>query len=228
MPVSGSATYYVRVRAANATGSSVPSNEVVVSVGGALPRPSAPVDLSALITGATVMLTWEPPASGDLLSGYRIDVGSSPGASNLATLSTTDSSRTFRANVPVGTYYARVRAINVTGMSPPSNEATVRVDSSLPCFGPPSLRGQLNVRRNSTNIEFSGAPDWPVSSYVIELGSASGLADLSIYEAPAREDYGLSLYVFGTFPRGTYFVRARAKNACGTGPASNEVRIALQ
>ncbi|MGE3190981.1 MAG: hypothetical protein AB7N90_14970 [Vicinamibacterales bacterium] len=63
-----------------------------------------------------------------------------------------------------------------------------------------------------------GAP----TGFRIEAGSASGLANLAVMAVD-----GATRAVTVSAPPGTYFVRVRAQNACGTGPASNEVVLAV-
>ena len=116
--------YFVRVRAATGAGVSPPSNEVEVIVG--VPQPLAPTGLIAAVDAQTVSLTWSAVAGP--LDQYVLDVGSAPGLSDLvrgAPLGPATSARFER--VPAGRYYARVRAINRTGSSPPSAEVTVIV-----------------------------------------------------------------------------------------------------
>ena len=61
-------TYYVRVRAQNATGVGPASNEVVVTVEATAPGPAvapgAPFDLVGSVAGARVVLSWRPASSG--------------------------------------------------------------------------------------------------------------------------------------------------------------------
>ena len=66
------------------------------------------------------------------------------------------------------------------------------------------------------------APVGPVSGYILEAGSSSGLNDLAraaLGSAPA--------FVAAGVPAGTYFVRTRAFNAEGEGPPSNEVIVVV-
>src|SRR5688572_19978777 len=59
-----------------------------------------------------------------------------------------------------------------------------------------------------------GAP----TTYVIEAGSAAGLSDVAILTTVAPRFAGFA-------PSGTYFVRVRATNAAGVGPASDEIVV---
>ena len=59
-------------------------------------------------------------------------------------------------------------------------------------------------------------------SYVLEVGSSSGLANLLAL------DIGSAVPSFnGVGPPGSYFVRVRARGSCGLGPPSNEVIVLL-
>ena len=68
------------------------------------------------------------------------------------------------------------------------------------------------------------APSGGSASYVVEAGSAPGLTNLANFDtqSPATS------YTATGVGAGTYFVRVRAKNACGaSGGASNEVVIVV-
>lgn len=116
-------TYFTRIRAANACGVSAPSNEVPVVL---TCNVTAPTGLVATRTGAIVTFTWtgSPGAT-----GYRAQVGSAPGLSNLLNvpLGTGTSVSIGTSGVAPGTYYVRMVAITTCGASGPSNEATVTV-----------------------------------------------------------------------------------------------------
>ena len=83
-------TYFVRVLAKNSSGSSAPSNEIVLTVGGGpspcTTAPGVPTGLSAAVSGASVTLTWTAPAGGCPPSTYGVEAGSTSGASNLASV----------------------------------------------------------------------------------------------------------------------------------------------
>ena len=77
-------SYYVRVRATNGSGTSAPSNEVllVVGGGGCTTAPGAPSGLTvAFNSGGTVVLSWNA-ASGSP-STYIVEAGSTPGSTDL-------------------------------------------------------------------------------------------------------------------------------------------------
>lgn len=125
--------YFVRVRAANADGPGLPSNEVVVRVGCAAAL-AAPANLMSAVTGNAVVLSWSP-ASG--AAAYLIEAGSQSGLADVAVVPT--SSTSVAAEVPTGTYFVRVRAVSVCGAGEASHEVVLRVGATqaptLPIFG---------------------------------------------------------------------------------------------
>src|SRR5207247_7229256 len=67
-------TYFVRIRARNASGTSAPSNEIIVVVsGGCATAPAPPTSLAAIVNQSAVTLTWQAPASGCPASSYIIE-----------------------------------------------------------------------------------------------------------------------------------------------------------
>jgi len=225
-------TYYVRVRGASASGTSAPSNEVEVIVGpGAAPTdgpPAPPTSLVAAANGASVTLTWNRLPVGGAPAFYVIEAGSAPGRSDLANFSTGTSEPSFSASgLAAGTYFVRVRAGNAFGISAPSNEATLAVGTSGPgpCAGPPGAPGALQAAVQAATVTLAwGAASGAPTSYLIEAGSTPGTADIASIDSGST---ALSL----TAPNvaaGTYFVRVRARNACGTGAASSEVTVVVR
>ena len=137
-------TYFVRVRAQNVAGTSAPSNEAQVNVG-ACSLPGPPGTLVASTNGTNVNLAWSAATSG-VVQGYRLIVGSAPGLANLLVQDFPSSVTALGASgVAFGTYFARVAATNVCGVSPPSNEVTVVVQ---PCSGPPQAPTGLHFSRS--------------------------------------------------------------------------------
>jgi predicted phage tail protein len=213
--------YYVRVRARNAGGTSPPSNEVVVVVGTAINPPGPPTNLVVSVVNNSVNLSWTAPTTGGAVTSYVLEAGDAPGGSNLATFDTGNTATGFTAfAVPTGTYFVRVRARNAAGTSTASNEVVILVGV---CSAPPSAPSPLTfvVAGNSITLNWT-APGGQVTTYVIEAGSQSGAVDLANV---ATGNTNTSLVATAT--SGTYFVRVRARNMCGTSGPSNEVVITI-
>ena len=89
--------------------------------------PLPPLLEAPLLTGRSVRLTWTLPARSPDVTGYVLEVGSQPGAANLASVWLGRVPAFAGPGVPPGRYYARVRATNANGVSLPSNEIVVDV-----------------------------------------------------------------------------------------------------
>lgn len=116
--------YFIRVRAANALGAGLPSNEIVAQVGATGP-PGAPTNLDFTVLGGAVQLRWSAPATGGTPTGYNLEVGSDIGASNYGVVAVGNVTSVANPNAPAGTYFVRVRATNAFGPSAPSNERII-------------------------------------------------------------------------------------------------------
>lgn len=179
----------------------------------AMALPPAPVSLSNVVNGSTVALTWEGGTGGGPVATYRLEVGSQPGASDLLVVPIAGSS--FVANaVPNGLYYVRARALNAAGSSNASNEVAITVG----CAAAPTAPTVPSAVVSGQNVTLSWSSVAGASIYHIEAGSLSGHADLAVIPTAGT---GFA----GPVPSGTYFVRVRALNACGTSAASSEVVV---
>ena len=116
-------TFYLRVQAKNAFGTSAPSAELRVDV---QPQPpNAPVATFATVTGRVAHVEWRPPVGGWPATSYLLDAGTAPSLTNLGTLPVNGTS--FDAPVPPGRYYVRIRAVNAYGASGPGDEVIIDV-----------------------------------------------------------------------------------------------------
>jgi predicted phage tail protein len=215
----GSGAYFVRVRARNAAGTSGPSNEFIVIVGGGpgpcTGPPGTPAGLTFSINGSIVTLRWTA-ASGQPTT-YIIEAGSSPQTSNLANLSTGNAGTGLSAAAPPGTFYVRVRARNACGTSGSSNEIIVIV-GGVP--GPPTgLTSAVNGAIVTLNWI---APGGQTTTYVIQAGSSSGASNLANFATGST-----ATTLTAAAPPGTYFVRVRARNPFGTSGPSNEIVVVV-
>ena len=117
--------------------------------------------------------------------------------------------------VPPGTYYLRVRAINLFGISAPSAETQVSVGA---CQAPAAPSAAATHTDNLVTLSWT-----PVAGlqYRLEAGSAPATANLAV----------LSIGPTGSFtaapPPGTYDLRLRAVSSCGVSAPSNEMVVTL-
>jgi uncharacterized repeat protein (TIGR01451 family) len=189
------------------------------------PLPMAPSGLTFTVDGATVVLRWLAPTVFEATS-YVIEAGSSSGQIDQANSDIGNYTSYTASPVPPGIYYVRVRAMNNGVPSQASNEVIVVVGGPGGCTGqllPPagltfSVEGEGDVTLNWGRSGGS-AP----SSYVIEAGSFPGATNLANVDTLSAET---SFFAPGVGD-GTYFVRVRAKNACGVSAASNEVVVTV-
>jgi predicted phage tail protein len=194
-----------------------PSLEVSSVAGPVLPgTPSAPTGFTATLRDARFLdLRWTPPPDTGLI-GYRISAGSAPGQENVGSF-TTGLTTTFTASdLPPGTYYVRVQAVNSAGPGQRSNEAAVTIgDGPGGLDAPRDLRATVTGR--SLNLSWQPPADGlAVSGYLIEAGSASGAVDMTV----STHDPTFSA---ADVPDGTYFLRVKAVRAGRPGSPSNEV-----
>jgi hypothetical protein len=98
--------------------------------------------------------------------------------------------------------------------------------NAVKCETAPAAPSQFAIASNHDNAVVASwvAAPGPVALYIVESGNASGMSDL-----PAREVDGRTLQInVQRIPPGTYYARVLAKNACGTSPASNEVKVVVK
>jgi hypothetical protein len=225
--VSGGGTFHVRVRSVAAGGTSLPSNEVVVTLLNP-GLPTAPFLFAPTVNGSTVTLSWFLSSVSARPTTYIIQASSTAGGSpNIANFATGNTLTTITAfGVPPGTYFVRVLAANNAGVGPASSEISFIVLGTSTCSAAPNSPSNLVAIVNGSTVTLGWSPSTAgaPTSYVVEAGSAAGMANL------ATADTGSSsgTATFSGVGRGTYYVRVRGKNACGTGAASNEFVVVVQ
>jgi hypothetical protein len=192
----------------------------------ALLAPGSPTNLTASAIGNVVTLTWTAPSSGDAPTSYVIEAGSSSGASNLANFDTGSTATALMATaVPPGTYFVRVRARNAASTSGASNETAISVGGGPgPCTSIPGAPIGLTASVSGTVVTLTwNAASGDPTSYVIEAGSSPGTSDLANFDTRSTA----TSFTATAVSAGTYFLRVRARNACGTGGPSNEVTVTV-
>jgi len=220
-------TYYVRVRAADLGEISPPSNELAVTVvTSSGPVPDAPTGLNVTAIGSTVTLSWNPPA-GAAVVDYVIEAGSATGLRDLASFSIGTAAPGFMASgVGAGTYFVRVRAVSGAGTGPASNEVRLVVTgATAPCSAAPPTPDGLSATVVGSTVTLAWNPTGSSpASYIVESGSSSGSTNLAKFDT---ESPATSLRVTGV-GEGIYYVRVRAKNACGASSPSNEIAVTVR
>lgn len=185
--------------------------------------PGAPSNLRASSSGAFGMqFTWSAPslAAGGAATSYVLEAGVSPGTT---VLSIPVSGTSYVASgVPPGTYYVRVRGVNTAGTGPASSEVVVRMTGSgaAPVEAPTNVTAFMSgglLTLTWADPTTGGTP----TGYVVEAGSASGAANIASVPVTSRS------FTFEPVPNGYYFLRVRARNAAGVGPASVEQMIVV-
>lgn len=215
-------TYYLRVRAVNAFGTSPASSEFTLVVnpdGNSTPLP--PTALSAWTSGGRLTMTWTAPATGVAPSGYVLEAGSASGLSDLAVVPISARSFVFDP-IPTGYFFLRVRSQFAAALSAPSTEMMINV-GNVPA--PPSAPLSLThaVSASTLTLSWTAPAVGTATSYVVEAGTATGLSNIAVF------DLGSASPTFSApgVPPGTYYIRLRARNALGVGPVSNERTVVV-
>ena len=195
---------------------------VALSVTATPAAPDAPVALTALVAGSTLQLSWIAATTGTPATSYVVSVGTAPGATTLPQQTT--SATTIAVPVSAGgTYYTRVRAVNSFGTSAASPEVAVTFTIFEPTPGRPVQFGAVFSGRRVTVSWAAPATGDPVTNYVLEGGSAPGLADYGRLDLGTAQALSLD-----GVPDGTFWLRLRAANGAGTGPASAELALVMR
>lgn len=211
--------YYVRVRAWNVLGTSLPSPDTTVTVG-PCQAPTAPTNLAYTTADNLVSITWTPPSSG-AVEGYRLYAGFSPGASNalVMDLGTTPG---FSGTAPFGQYYVRVAAGNRCSIGVPSTpDLVVNVQPCTPAPNAPTgLTGTVAPNRVVT-LSWSNPAAGPMPSrFRILVGSGPGLSNIMVHTTANN-----ATSFVAAAPPGAYYVRVEGQNNCGFSAPSNEFLV---
>ena len=213
-------TYYYRVRALNASGSSPNSN--VISV---LTVPPTPVASAATsITQTSFNANWGVSTSA---TGYFLDVSTSAifssyvsGYENLDVSNVT--TKAVNTNLTAGTtYYYRIRAYNGSGTSGNSSTRTLATAPSAPV---------ATAATSITQTAFTA--NWTASTgatgYFIDFSTSSTFSTF-IYENFSVGDATsiLATDYFSPTAGTTYYYRVRASTSGGSSPNSNTISVLM-
>ena len=168
-----------------------------------------------------VRVSWLPPSTGGRPVDYVLEAGSVLGARDyVAGLAIAGGGTTLETRAPEGTYYVRVRARNEFGEGPASSELLVVLGDGA-CTTAPSAPGALSGVATDLRMTLTWGAAAGATAYRLELGVTPGGTEFG-----TRNIGGLTSFV-ATGPPGLYYLRVRGVNACGAGPASNEIALTL-
>jgi titin len=216
--------FYVRVRAVNAAGAGAASNELAMSRGQRSQSPPARPDaVNASYDNGMLNVVWEPPADGQQITAFVLEIGTLPVAANLVNTTLPPTSSHWSHAAPAGRYYIRMRSLNAAGVSAASSE--VVVNSGTPATELPGMPQNLVAALVGDRLQLEWVPPadgGDLIEYVIEAGTAPGVSDVASVQTGTAH----SAWSYTGVPGGrVFFIRVRARNGVGLGPASTEVRI---
>lgn len=217
--LNGSLTYYYRVRAYNAGGSSVNSN-LITSVTAPDPSPAPVATAASVLAQTSFTANWNSAATA---TGYRMDISTDnlfatfiPGYEDLDLGNILTKSIT---GLNTGTtYYYRIRSYNGTGTSSNSNSITAvtipaaPVSTAAASVAATSFNANWNASAGATKYYLDIATDNIFTSF------APGFNNLDVGNVTTYAAAGLSA---GT----TYYYRIRAFNGSGTSESSGSITV---
>ena len=166
-------TFYARVLAQNAGGTSAPSNEVAFTVAG-LTAPGAPTLNAPTVNGSTLLFSWSP-GSGGTPTSYTLTASSTSGGAPIAVVPLSGTSAALPACQRGGTF-ARLTASNGAGTSAASNEINSTVaGATLPAA--PTLHAPV-VNGSTVTVSWSVGGGGAPASYTLTASAAPGGAPI--------------------------------------------------
>lgn len=216
-------SYFVTVRASNASGSGPESAGITVEVPIVITPPGVPTDLAVTVSGTTADVTWTPPTTGGAVTGYLLIASYTPGGAPIAVLPfAAPASSAQVTRIPPGDYFVRLAATNQGTPGPLSEEIHVHVEApQLP--GAPTLADATVAGSTVTLTWTPSATGDPAEQYVITASYTAGGPVIASFVAPAPHTTILVTNV----PSDTYFVRVRAVNGAGSSAMSNEITVSV-
>ena len=216
-------TFWIRVRGSNAAGTGPASADLALVMNGGVGcvgLPFAPLLRTPVVTGSLASFSWDAPSGGAAPLSYVLFAGSAPGRSDLAAFDLGSAATTFAATAPAGTYFLRIAARGACGVGPVSNESAMTIAPvSVVPTQPTGLTGAVSAGFAAVQwtAPASGAPP---TSYVIEVGTVSGLSNVLVLNTG-----NVATSISGPVPRGRYYIRVRTRAGTLVSPPSNEVMI---
>jgi predicted phage tail protein len=184
--------------------------------------PAAPLDLRAAVQGRRVDLSWRIPAeegaADHAATGFRIDVGSASGLSNVATFTTGVTTTFTIADLAPGAYFIRVRGVNPAGVGDPSNEVQVMVTGPPGPDAPQRLRA--TIAGSTVQLDWEAPSDGlAVDRYRVEASYLINATNIGVIDTLAPQ------LIVPDVGNGIYYARVRGIRANALTAASNEIIV---
>jgi hypothetical protein len=211
-------SYFARVRALAGLATSLSTSDVSMAVGPP-DVPGAPLDLSALVAGATTTFAWRPPTTG-APPIYQLEVGTTQGGRDIGTASIGGAATSVTLAVPATASWARLVAVNAQGRSAPSRDVFLPLTPLQTCSTSPPLNLAATVSGRIVTFTWDPPADGSDAPPRLVAGTASGAANIGALTMPA---YATSFSIAA--PPGTYYVRLQV--GCFTMAYSNEVQVVV-
>ncbi|MGD9903255.1 MAG: hypothetical protein AB7U83_07275 [Vicinamibacterales bacterium] len=206
-----------------------------VQVGARQAAPGAPANLTYTVApGGALQLQWTH--STGAFTHYNIEAAGAAGAPPFLVLPTSAFSvgsatnpfyyaklpelvpAFFASGVASGNYFVRIRGVNGTVESGPSNEIELPVRASCQPPAAPTNFGAI-VRGTLGLFQWNPGSGGQPSLYIVQASFAPNDP-----APPIQLPLGTPYFNIG-IPPGTYYVRVVATNACGTSAPSNEILV---
>ena len=226
--LTGSTSYFFRVRAVNTQGPGVPSTETgAIAYDRPTVEPGAPTNLRAAPGDRQVTLNWEAPSTvgASVITGYEYQYSTTSGTfdDTWTPMIGTGTTVTVSGLKGATTYFFRVRAMNAQGKGHFTSVIATSYDGPIPEPGAPTnLRAAPGDQQVTLNWEAPNAGASVITRYEYQYSTTSGIFGNTWTEVP---NWASALEI--TIPNLTgatnYSFRVRAVNAQGTGAPSTEV-----
>ncbi|MCP4345334.1 MAG: hypothetical protein GY795_07390 [Desulfobacterales bacterium] len=210
-------TYYYRVRAVNAGGTSESSNTVTVMTVPAAPVVASPSD----VTESSFTANWNASEGAQT---YRLDVSTlidfSSYVSSYEDIAVSETSYNV-TGLTGGFYYYRVRAVSTGGTSKNSTIMTARTSPAVPQIMPAT-----NISQSGFTANWSAASS--AESYRLDVSATDDFSSIEQSYNDLSVGNKTSQSVIGLLSCKTYYYRVRAVNSGGTGNNSNVQSVEIR
>jgi len=205
--------------ARNAAGTTA-TDTATVPVSTSTTAPLRPVNVRASVSGTQVTVTWQRNPSGGAPTSYILYIGRTMWGSEVINGRSLGNVLSATLTLSTGSYYVRLRARNALGNSASSDPVLFRIGSQL--SSPTDLTANWSGTQTTLTWVASSAdsPETAPTDYVIEAGTAPGLADVAAVKVGEETTFSTDV------PYGVYYVRVRAMNDHGDSNPTEELVVA--